>query len=100
MSNKSVFELNLRSDLTKKWNWPNGKGGNAILNGYSIEVFKPDAAIEPYITATISDEATGEVTIRVEYSDTFRVGQKMKFRLRISMGSEQQSTNELGVIYK
>jgi hypothetical protein len=100
MSNKSVFELNLGSDLTQKWHWDNGEGGNADLTGYSIEVFKPDAAIEPYITATITDAATGEITLRVEYADTFRVGQKMKFRLRISMGSEQQSTNELGVIYK
>lgn len=98
MSNK--FELNRGSDLTTTFNWPDGAGGNADLTGYTVTIFEPAPALADYITATITDEATGLISIRVEWSDTFKTGQLMRFRVQISLGTEQQSTNELGVVYK
>jgi hypothetical protein len=99
MSNNK-FERNRGSDLSFSFNWPDGAGGNADLTGYTVAIFEPAAALADYITATITDAATGLIAVRVEWSDTFRTGQLMRFRLQISQGTEQQSTNEMGVIYK
>ena len=100
MSNTdSRFKINRGSDLTWQMNWPNSDGTNADLTGYSVLAFEPSTALAGYITATITDAATGEITVRFEWSDTFRTGQLMRFRLQISLGEEQQSTNELEVLY-
>jgi hypothetical protein len=98
MSDTSTFEVNLGSSLTKSWNWDNGEGGNADLTDYSIEIFQPDAAIAPYISVSITDPLEGLIELHVEYSETFRVRQNMKFRIRILRGDEKHSTNELGVM--
>ena len=100
MSCNSTFEVNRGSDFTFSINWPDGAGGNADLTGYTVGLIDVAAALAPYITATLTDAATGQITTRVEWSDTFRTGQTMRFRLQVAQDGNENSTNLLGVVFK
>lgn len=96
----NTFYVNRGSDLEFTFNWPDGAGGNADLTGYTVTSFEPDAALADQTTVTLTDPATGEITVRIEWLDEQKTGVNMPLRLQISSGEEQQSTNMMNVVYK
>lgn len=96
----STFEVNSGSDLTFSIPWPDGAGGNADLSGYTLNIIDVHSALAGLVTATSADLSTGVVVVRVEWADASPVKTLLHFRVQVSLGAEQQSTNRLKVYYK
>jgi len=95
----STFEVNTGSDLSFSVPWPDGAGGNADLTGYSLEIIDLHPSLTGLVTATSADLSTGVVVVRVEWADATPVKTLLHFRVQVSLGAEQQSTNRLKVYY-
>ena len=95
----STFEVNTGSDLSFSVPWPDGAGGNADLTGYSLEIIDLHPSLTGLMTATSADLSTGVDVVRVEWADATPVKTLLHFRVQVSLGAEQQSTNRLKVYY-
>jgi hypothetical protein len=96
----ATFNVNRGSDLTFEITWPDGAGGAADLTGYTVGIFEPSPAIAGLVTATMDDPATGVIRVRIEWADGTPCRKRMTFRVSVSIGDEDQTTNLLAVIYK
>lgn len=98
MQNK--FIVNKGSDLTFEFHWPDGAGGNANLNGYTVSLFDVDRELSDHITTELVDAPTGLIRTTIQWSDNFKLRRGMKFRFAIRLGELDHSTNALMVEYK
>lgn len=83
--------LNKGSDLNFKINWPEGTG-RKDLTGYTVDLYDYSINLPSYLTLTVTDPLQGEITGRLEWDENIPIGRNMYFRVRISLGSEQQTT--------
>ena len=95
----STFNVNTGSDLSFQITWPDGAGAAADLTGYTLNIIDAHSALTGLVTATSADLATGIVSVRVEWDDASPVKTLLHFRVQVSLGTEQQSTNRLKVYY-
>lgn len=96
---ENVFEVFAGSDLPFSFNWPDGAGGNADLTGYTVSKYRVNAAIDANTTVTLTNPATGEISVRIEWDESYSLGEHYEFRVLISIGTDQRSTEEMRVIY-
>lgn len=96
----STFQVNTGSDLTFSIPWPDGAGGNANLTGYTLNIIDVHPSLVGLVSATSTDLSVGAVDVRVEWADASPVKTLLHFRVQVSLGTEQQSTNRLKVYYK
>jgi hypothetical protein len=94
-----TYPVNKGSDLEFSFNWPDGSGGNANLTGYTAVAFDVNALISANTTVTLTTPSTGLITVRIEWSDLIKTQSPLGFRVQISLGTVQKSTNELFVVY-
>lgn len=95
-----TFIVNRGTDLTFSFNWPNGSGGNADLTGFTVSAFEVHPLLAPHLTLTLTTPATGLISGRVEWADTLPMGRVASFRVRITQGANDTTTNPLWVDYK
>lgn len=96
----SNFYQNRGSDLEFYLNWPDGAGGYADLTGWTVTAFEADAEFVPNLTVSLVDPATGLISARVEWDDSFEPKRSYVFRIQIINGNEHQATNALTVVYQ
>ena len=94
---RDTFLINWGSDLTAVFNWPDGSGGDADLTGWTVDAIDVHPALVGFLTVTLTDPPTGEITISVQWDDTMPYGRVMRFRVRISLGGQEATTNRLWV---
>jgi hypothetical protein len=99
-SSESTFMLNKGTDLDFSFNWPDGEEGNADLTGYTVTASDVDPRLLPYLTLTLTDPSTGLITGRVEWSDELPMNGAAQFRVKISQGANDTTTNLLRVMYQ
>ena len=95
----STFPVNKGSDLEFSFNWPDGSGGNANLTGYTAEAFGVNSLLFANTTVTLTTPATGLITVHIEWSDLINTQSPLGFRVKISLGTVDKTTNELFVVY-
>lgn len=96
-----VFEVNYGSDLEFDIPWPDGAGGVVDLTDWTVGLIDVTAEISALITATKSATPTdGVITVRLEWSGDLSKNTAYNFRVQISKGGEDVSTNLLRVIYR
>ncbi len=92
-----TFEINRGSDLEFTLNWPDGAGGNADLTGYTVDLFDVSANAVSFLTATLTTAATGLITVNFQWDDSIENGKTIYFRVRIVLGTLDQTTNKLWI---
>lgn len=95
-----TFTVNAGSDLTFSFQWPDGLGGFADLTGWTVDAVDTHPALEPQLSVALVDAPTGVIAIRIDWADTLPLGRVASFRLRISQGENQATSNELWVKYQ
>jgi hypothetical protein len=95
-----TFYVNRGTDLIFSFNWPDGAGGNANLTGFTVSAFGADPYLEPYLTVTLANPATGLINGRVEWNNSFPESGPLGFRVRVTQGSNDTTTNLLKVVYQ
>lgn len=82
MSN--ILTINAGTDFTATMSWPDGAGGNADLTGFTASAFMPDGlARTDWVDVSITDAATGEITITIDWADDLPEGKLLSFYPRI-----------------
>ena len=95
-----IFEMNWGSDLQFDIPWPDGNGGVVDLTDWSVHVIDVTSDISELITASKSETPTdGTITVRLEWSVSLQKRTPYDFRIQISRGGDDVSTNLLRVIY-
>tara|TARA_R110002074_G_scaffold182358_1_gene347210 strand:- start:15 stop:332 length:318 start_codon:yes stop_codon:yes gene_type:complete len=96
-----LFELNYGSDLVFKIPWPDGDGGVIDLTDWTVNVIDITEAISGLITATKdNDPTTGNVNVRLEWSPDLDKHTPYDFRIQLTKGGDDVSTNLLRLIYR
>lgn len=98
MSDK--FVVNKRSDLEFEFNWPDGAGGNANLNGYVLSLVDLDPALVGHITTEFLDIGQGLIKTKIQWDNSFKIGRPMEFRFLVQLGDVDQSSNSLWVEFE
>jgi hypothetical protein len=56
--------------------------------------------LEDYLTLEITDEANGVITGRIEWNDSLLAGTNYRFRVQVTLGTEDDATNLIEVTYQ
>lgn len=92
----NIIKLNKGSDFLATIIWGDESGSAVDLSGYTIAVYDADDYIASNMSATITDAASGEITLSMQWSDDMRIGKDQHcFRLRLTQGTYDVSTNRL-----
>lgn len=70
------------------------------LTGWTARIFEPDSLIAPHVSVAVQNAAGGIVRVRVEWSDTQPTNRRLGFRLQVSMGDQDDATDEMWVVYQ
>ena len=95
-----TFYVNRGTDLNFSFNWPDGNGGNANLTGYTVSAMDVNPRLVPYLTVTLTDPPTGLISGRIEWNDSLPANGSVEFRIKITQGVNDTSTNLLKVVYQ
>lgn len=100
LNDKSTFEVNKGSDLEFQFNWPNGSGGNFNLTGYTVDGYGVDPELVSRITITSPTPTDGLIRCVIQWDENIPLHRPLGFRIRITQGTRNITTNEMKVIYK
>jgi hypothetical protein len=78
-----TITLPLGGDFDYAFTWRGGDGAALNLVDYDLEVFEAHPALTGFITAVITDAATGRVGGRASWQPDMPEGRQMTFRLRL-----------------
>jgi len=92
-----TFILNRGSDLNFSFNWKDSAGANVNLTGYTVSLRDVSASILPYLTVELTTAASGLITGRLEWNDTLASGRNHYFRVKITSGANDYTTNLLWI---
>jgi hypothetical protein len=93
--------VNRGTDFVLSWNWKETDGTtNANLTGYAIQTMDVTPAIADDLSVEITTPATGLITARIEWNDDFVAGTSYYFRVQISSGGNDTSSNLFQVVYR
>lgn len=95
-----TFTVNAGSDLSFSFQWPNGLGGFADLTGWTVDAVDVHSALEPVLSVTLVEPATGTIAVRIDWADTLPMGRVASFRLRIAQGGNEATSNQLWIKYQ
>ena len=97
---KNVFLVNRGSDLEFRFNWPDGTGGNLNLTDYVIDGYEVDPDLKPHLTLEIESATGGLIRGLVNWDESMPSYREMGFRIRITKGELNTTTNILKVSYR
>lgn len=94
------FTINRGSDLRATMNFSDATGAPVDLTGYTVAIYEPHPAIADHLSAQIIDAAAGEVTLTTQWADAMPTGRIMHFRVRVTAGEDDVSTQRFWVVVK
>ena len=97
---RSKILANRGSDVIFSFNWKDSAGANVDLTGWSITTMDVSAAISTLLTVTITTPATGLISGRIEWDDSLKADMVYLFRIKLTLGAEDRSTNLIEVVYQ
>ncbi len=92
------FTINRGSDLRARMTFADAAGAPVDLTGYTVAIYEPHPAIADHLSAQITDAAAGEVTLTMQWADAMPTGRIMHFRVRVTAGGDDVSTQRFWVV--
>lgn len=92
------FTINRGSDLRATMTFADAAGAPVDLTGYTVAIYEPHPAIADHLTAQITDAAAGKVTLTMQWADAMPTGRIMHFRVRVTAGEDDVSTQRFWVV--
>lgn len=90
-----IIKLNYGSDFNVSFVWRDEIGNAVNLTGYSVAIYDADDYTQANMVSTISDAPNGVVTLSMEWMDAMPTDKEARFRVRITNGNDDVSTNKL-----
>jgi hypothetical protein len=103
MSRQEIVRIprpNRGSDVPFRIVVPDANNDPAPLFGYTLQLLDVSPELAPYLTAAITDPANGLVEGRIEWDDSLVAGVNYRFRIQVTLGTEDQSTQLIEVTYQ
>ena len=103
MSRQDIVRLpkpNRGSDVPFRLVVPDSNNDPAPLFDYTLQLLDVSPEIAPYLTAAITDPANGLVEGRIEWNASLLAGVNYRFRIQVTLGTEDQSTQLIEVTYR
>jgi hypothetical protein len=103
MSRQDIVRLpkpNRGSDVDFSLVWRDSANDPADLSGYTLQLLDVSTEILPYLTATISDPPNGVVSGRIEWDASLLAGVNYRFRIQVTLGTEDDATPLIEVTYR
>jgi hypothetical protein len=102
MSRPTITRLqpNRGSDVDFTLVWKDSDNLPADLFGYTVQVLDVTPELAPYLTVTITDPANGGITGRIEWDASLLAGVNYRFRVQVTLGTEDDATNLIEVTYQ
>lgn len=96
------INANRGSDIDFWFIWRDTSGDPVDLFDYTVSKMETTAAINSYVTLTISDPANGRIDGRIEWNDLLQSGVSYYIRIQVTDGddTEDQATNLIEVTYQ
>lgn len=88
--------VNKGSDLNFKIRWPEGTG-QKDLSLYIVQLYDYSKGLPDTLSLTITNPTQGEITGRLDWNESIQLGRNMFFRVKISSGEEQLTTNRIWI---
>jgi hypothetical protein len=103
MSRQEIVRIprpNRGSDVPFRLVVPDSNNDPADLSGYTLQLMDVSPELAPYLTAAITDPPNGLVEGRIEWDDSLVAGVNYRFRIQVTLGTEDQSTPLIEVTYQ
>ncbi len=101
MSCVEPLVINRHSGAVVSFNWKNADETNANLTGWTLAVVDKSTAINSLVSAVITTESTGLITITITWDDALVANQEYYFRIKLTKSGElPKSSNLITVVYQ
>jgi hypothetical protein len=94
------LQPNRGSDVDFSLVWKDSDNLPADLFGYTVQVLDVTPELTPYLTVSITDPANGVITGRIEWDASLLAGVNYRFRVQVTLGTEDDATNLIEVTYQ
>ena len=94
------IQPNRGSDVDFSLVWKDSDNDPADLFGYTVQALDVTPELAAYLTVTITDEANGVITGRIEWDTSLLAGVKYQFRVQVTLGTDDDATNLIEVTYQ
>ena len=94
------LQPNRGSDVDFTIVWKDSENEPADLHDYTVTAMDVTAGLESYLTLEITDEANGVITGRIEWNASLLAGVNYRFRVQVTLGTEDDATNLIEVTYQ
>jgi len=94
------LQPNRGSDVDFSLVWKDSDNDPADLFGYTVQALDVTPELAPYLTVTITDPANGVITGRIEWDASLLAGVNYRFRVQVTLGTEDDATNLIEVTYQ
>jgi hypothetical protein len=94
------LQPNRGSDVDFSLVWKDSDNLPADLFGYTAQVLDVTPELAPYLTVAITDPANGGITGRIEWDASLLAGVNYRFRVQVTLGTEDDATNLIEVTYQ
>jgi hypothetical protein len=94
------LQPNRGSDVDFSLVWKDSDNDPADLFGYTVQVLDVTPELAPYLTVSITDPANGVITGRIEWDASLPAGVQYQFRVQVTLGTEDDATNLIEVMYQ
>jgi hypothetical protein len=94
------LQPNRGSDVDFSLVWKDSDNDPADLFGYTVQVLDVTPELAPYLTVSITDPAIGVITGRIEWDTSLLAGVNYRFRVQVTLGTEDDATNLIEVTYQ
>jgi len=97
---RTNYIVNRGTDFVLSFTWKDTDNNPQDLTGWDISLMDVSVEIEDYIEAEIVDAIDGVVSVRIEWDESFSLGVAYLFRVQVTSGLENVSTNLQEVVYQ
>jgi hypothetical protein len=94
------LQPNRGSDVNFSLVWKDSDNDPADLFGYTVQLLDVTPELADYLTVAITDEANGVITGRIEWDASLLAGVNYRFRVQVTLGTEDDATNLIEVTYQ
>jgi hypothetical protein len=94
------LQPNRGSDVDFSLVWKDSDNDPADLHDYTVQALDVTPELAPYLTVTITDPANGVITGRIEWDASLLAGVNYRFRVQVTLGTEDDATNLIEVTYQ
>lgn len=95
-----IIPINKGSDWEDVVPLKNADGTDFDLLNWTVSIYDASPEIASLASVTVLDEESGQIKIRIEWSETLQVGKGYQFRVRLFNDPDDATTGPIGVIYQ